>query len=224
MTTIVAGIDVSKATLDVHAGGSDRRFDNHRTGFCALAKWLRRHGVKRVVMEATGRYHRAVHRSLHDRGFEVVVVNPLRTRRFGEALGHLGKTDRIDAKTLAVFGQAFGDLSPTVPNGAFLNRLEDLLITREKHVDMRSSLRQVASEVSDEAAKLSAKTTIAALDKAIVTLEGEIRALIKADPEVAEGYRILISIPGIGPPPAARPPVHGGDVGIPVRPGPEGCP
>ena len=108
MTTIVAGIDVSKATLDVHADGSDRRFDNHRTGFCALAKWLRRREVKRVVMEATGRYHRAVHQSLHAHGFEVVVANPLRTRRFGEALGHLGKTDRIDAKTLAVFGQAFG--------------------------------------------------------------------------------------------------------------------
>ena len=115
MTTIVAGIDVSKAFLDVHADGEDRRFDNGGTGFCALAKWLGRHGVERVVMEATGRFHRAVYQSLHDRGFEVVVVYPLRARRFGEALGHLGKTDRIDARTLAAFGRAFADLDPTAP-------------------------------------------------------------------------------------------------------------
>ena len=35
-------------------------------------------------MEAAGRYHRRVHRCLHYRGFEVVLVNPLRARRFAE--------------------------------------------------------------------------------------------------------------------------------------------
>ena len=198
MTTIVAGIDVSKAFLDVHADGEDRRFDNGGTGFCALAKWLGRHGVKRVVMEATGRFHRAVHQSLHDREFEVVVVNPLRARRFGEALGHLGKTDRIDARTLAAFGRAFADLDPTAPRGAFLSRLEDLLIVREKHVDVRSSLQQVANEVGDETAKLSATATIEVLDGTIKALERAIKALIESDPDHAEAYQVLTSVPGIG--------------------------
>ena len=199
MATIVAGIDVSKAVLDVHAAGDDRIFDNTGTGFRALAKWLGEHEVGRVVMEATGRFHRGVHQSLHDRGFEVVVVNPFRSRRFGEALGHLGKTDRIDARALAAFGQAFADLVATAPRSAFLSRLEDLLITREKLVDARASLQQMEREVDEETAKLCAGTAMAALNGEISVLEGAIEELIESDPDHAEAYRILISVPGIGP-------------------------
>ena len=36
MTTVVAGIDVSKSKLDVHAAGEDRRFANQRGGYRAL--------------------------------------------------------------------------------------------------------------------------------------------------------------------------------------------
>ena len=57
--------------------------------------------VAGVVMEATGRMHRGVHRSLHDRGFAVFVVNPRQSRDFAKALGELAKTDRVDARTLA---------------------------------------------------------------------------------------------------------------------------
>ena len=77
-----------------------------------------------------------------------------------------------------------------------LSRLEDLLITREKHVDMRSSLHQVANEVGDETAKLSATATMEVLDGAIAALEKAIKALIESDPEYAEAYQILTSVPG----------------------------
>ena len=79
-----------------------------------------------------------------------------------------------------------------------LSRLEDLLITREKHVDMRSSLHQVANEVGDETAKLSATATMEVLDGAITALEKAIKELIESDPEYAEAYQILTSVPGIG--------------------------
>ena len=79
-----------------------------------------------------------------------------------------------------------------------LSRLEDLLITREKHVDMRSSLHQVANEVGDEGAKLSATATMEVLDGAITALEKAIKELIESDPEYAEAYQILTSVPGIG--------------------------
>ena len=84
MSRVVSGIDVSKATLDVHAAGRECRFANDATSWRALGKWLWDRKASRVVMEAAGRYHRRVHRCLHDRGFEVVLVNPLRARRFAE--------------------------------------------------------------------------------------------------------------------------------------------
>ncbi len=61
-----------------------------------------------VVGGATGRLHRQPHRSLHDRGYTVHIVNPLRARRFAEALGHVAKSDRIDARVLAAFGEVGG--------------------------------------------------------------------------------------------------------------------
>ena len=79
----------SKAGLDLCATGRTRRLANDATSWRALGAWLRGLEVNRVVMEATGRYHRRVHPCLHDRGFEVVVINPLRARRFAEAPGHL---------------------------------------------------------------------------------------------------------------------------------------
>ena len=81
---------------------------------------------------------------------------------------------------------------------AFLSRLEDLLITREKHVDVRRSLQQVANEVGDETAKLFATATIEVLDGTIKALEREIKALIESDPDHAEAYQVLTSVPGIG--------------------------
>ena len=150
MVKVVAGIDVSKASLDICAAGQTRQFANDATSWRALETWLRGLEVSRVVMEATGRYHRRVHQCLHDRGFEVVLVNPLRARRFAEAMGHLAKTDRVDALMLARLGAVLGDLEPVVPQEAFLNRLEDLLVVRAKHVDARTMLRQVAGEVDGE--------------------------------------------------------------------------
>ncbi len=113
-------------------------------------EWLRSRHVSRVVMEATGRYHRRVHQGLHDRGFEVVLINPLRARRFAEAMGFLAKTDRVDALMLARLGTTLDDLEPVAPQNAFLNRLEDLLVVRDKHVDAHTMLKLVAGEVDGE--------------------------------------------------------------------------
>ena len=196
MSSVVAGIDVSKATLDVHAAGQERRFANDGTSWRALGKWLRRLKVSRVVMEATGRHHRRVHQGLHDRGFEVVLVNPLRARRFAEGAGHLAKTDRVDARMLAKLGAALDDLEPVAPREAFLNRLEDLLVVRAKHVDARTMLTQVAYEVDEGEA--IARATVAHLDEQIARLETAIEEVIAGDAEQAERFRILTSIPGVG--------------------------
>ena len=104
--TVVAGIDVGKAKLDAHilADGVERQFDNTKTGRRALRNWLLKHDVTRAVLEPTGRYHRNLHQCLADAGLETVLVNPLRSRRFAEAIGRLAKNDRVDAAMLARFG------------------------------------------------------------------------------------------------------------------------
>ena len=216
---VVAGIDVSKDKLHAHvlaegsllledgaideadaigrATGEDREFSNDRQGFRSLRTWLRKRGVQRVVLEPTGRFHRRVHQSLFDAGFKVLLVNPLRSRRFAEAKGDLAKTDRVDAAMLAAYGRAFPDLAPSEPKDAFYERLESLLVARERLVDTRASMRQTGRELDEREESL----LVAHADRMtedIEDLETSIRAYILADPDMAPRYRILLSIPGIG--------------------------
>ncbi len=77
-----------------------------------------------------------------------------------------------------------------------LNRLGDLLVVRTKHVDARSMLKQVAREV--EEGEAIARATVAHLDEQIARLEATIAEVIAADPEQAERFGILTSIPSVG--------------------------
>src|SRR5919201_6748539 len=78
--TVYVGVDVCKAWLDVylHPVGRQLRVANTREGLKRLKRALADHQVARIVMEATGKYHREAHRSLHASGFIVAIVNPLR--------------------------------------------------------------------------------------------------------------------------------------------------
>ena len=203
MSKLVAGIDVSKDNLDIHLDGEDRRLPNNRDGFRAIAKWFGRKGLVRVILEATGRYHRALLQSLHAKGFAVTVVNPRQSRDFAKASGRLAKTDRVDARMLAAFGAAFPDMAPAEPRGRFLDDLGDMLVAREHLVDQRAQDRQILSELGDPVSRSRLPRLVAWIDKAIATYDREIEKLIAGDSAHAESYRILMSIPGIGPVTAA---------------------
>ena len=203
MSNVVAGIDVSKNQLYVHVAGENRQFANQRTDYRALSAWLEAHRATRVVLEATGRYHRAVHQSLHARGIEVVLANPLRTRRFAEALGLLAKADTIDAAALAAYGTAFLDLPATPPRSTFLEQLADLLVLREQHRDAQMSLRQAAAEVQDPDLREEARHSVGQLARQVDSFDQKVRALIASEPDTNRRYRILVSIPGVGPVSAA---------------------
>lgn len=104
VTSVVVGIDVAKAYVDVAVRGAKLdapRFDNEAEGHSALAAALRSLGVALVVMEATGGYEAALACALQAAGLPVAVVNPKQARDFAKAMGRLAKTDRIDAGMLA---------------------------------------------------------------------------------------------------------------------------
>ncbi len=203
MSKLVAGIDVSKDNLDIHLDGEDRRLPNNRDGFRAIARWFRDRRPDRVILEATGRYHRALLQSLHAKGFAVCVAGPRQSRDFAKASGKLAKTDRVDARMLAAFGAAFADLPLTQPRGSLLDHLGDMLVAREMLVDQRAQLRTTFSELGDPVSRRRLPRIIAMHDREIGHYDKAIRELISGDSAHAESYRILTSIPGIGPVTAA---------------------
>jgi len=124
---VYVGIDVCKERLDVYLHPLGERFyvANDAGGWRCLLRRLKEHEIKRVVMEPTSKYHRAAHRHLHAAGIPVALVNPRRARWFAQAAGQLAKTDRIDARILALAGERLG-LGEVAPPSAQEEVLEEL--------------------------------------------------------------------------------------------------
>jgi len=102
-TTICAGIDTGKQKLDVALDGSSEplQIDNTPEGYKVLSDWLRRHRVKRIGIEASGGYERAVVAELRRRRFVVVIFQPAQVRAYAKFHLQRAKNDKIDAALIA---------------------------------------------------------------------------------------------------------------------------
>ena len=127
------GVDVSKDKLDVHLLERDLSLSvpNQDPAIAALITRLARYRLERIVVEATGRLEHAFVSAAIARGLPVVVVAPLKVRRFAEAAGQLAKTDAIDARLIARFAAALNP--PARPNvDANSQILKDLVVRRDR--------------------------------------------------------------------------------------------
>ena len=204
MAPVYAGIDVCKEWLDVDvpARAARLRVSNDRYGRRRLNRELAKFAVRQVVMEATGKYHRAAQRSLHAAGFAVALVDPLRARLFAKACGYLAKTDRIDARLLALMGEALEPTALPPPSEALLE-LQELVNARTAATPERTALtnRRGAAQTGFLKAELGRR--LAAIKSHLERLDAEIERRIQAEPALARRYVILMSIPGVGPVTAA---------------------
>lgn len=204
MLAVYAGIDVCKEWLDVyvHPAGQSFRVTNDGCGLRRLKRQLESLAVKRAVMEATSKYHRAAQRSLHEAGLYVAVVNPLRARLFAEACGQLAKTDKIDARLLALMGVAL-DPAETAPASLTIEVLQEMVGARSAASAERTALINRLATLKSPFLRAELNRRLKALHNHIVRLEAETGRLISADPLLARRYTILMSVPGIGPATAA---------------------
>jgi transposase len=198
---VYAGMDVSKDWLDVYVypGGQSWRVENSLVGLRRLQRYFDELGLRpdRIVLEATGKYHREAFRTLSAWGYGVVVVNPLRARLFAEACGVLAKTDRIDARLLALMGHSLAP-QPNQPAPLLLEQLQELVnayaAARAEAVALGNRLDQVTIPFLKNELKRR-RTSLAGYVK---RLQAKIEQLIKDDPGLATRYAILVSIPSIG--------------------------
>jgi transposase len=101
--TLTAGIDTSKAKLDiaVHEQGQCWQVANTPQGWRRLAADLLKAGVMRVGIEATGGYERGVVGHLRAAGFTVLILQPIQVRAFARVHRRRAKNDALDAKLIA---------------------------------------------------------------------------------------------------------------------------
>lgn len=200
MAAVYVGIDVSKGRLDVyfHPLGDRLAVANDAGGRRHLVRRLRLLGPVRVVMEATSKYHRAVHRRLDSARIPAAVVNPLRARLFAEACGQLGKTDSIDARMLALMAEQLAP-EPTAPPSRAAEALQELVRARAAAVAEKTAVGQRHNVAGTAFLRRELARAIASLERHIARLEAEVERIIAADPDLARRQALLRSIPGIGP-------------------------
>jgi len=195
----VAGLDVSKARLDLHLwpDGSDASFENTPAGIAKLLKRLGKQPVRGVVIEATGRYERRAALALMDAGFEVAVVNPRQPRDFAKATGQLAKTDAIDARILAQFGAVIG---PRVSEKPSKNQviLDELVARRRQLVEMITMENNRMEHALHKPIAQAIQRMVKTLQKQLDAVEQQILELIDRDDDWRDRFTLLKSVPGVG--------------------------
>ncbi len=198
MTQSTIGVDISKETLDVHRHpeGKHRQFTNNPQGFRCLVKWLGKEPVSRIVFEATGPYHRAFERALSRADLPLAKINPLHAKRFGQALGQLAKTDKMDAALLARFGVAIEPRTrPAVPQ--ILCNLKDMHVARIALIKDRTAAKNRQKNLCVTILKRQVEQRLKQIEEHLAQIEKAIMDIIKNDPTLAARFTILTSIPGV---------------------------
>jgi len=198
------GIDVSKARLDVAVVPSERAWQvsNDALGHAELVKQLQELHPERVILEASGGFEVCVVAALVAAALPAVVVNPRQVRDFAKASGQLAKTDRLDARVLAQFGQVFKPELRPLPD-ATTRLLSALLIRRRQIQDMltaeRNRLLTAAVQNAPEPLRDQLGAHIEWLSKQLQQLDRELHAQLRSSPVWRAKENLLRSIKGVGP-------------------------
>jgi transposase len=197
--TSFVGIDVSKASLDVHRLPEDRRqrVSNDKPGIQELLGTLPAAGSCLIVVEATGVYHRRLVTDLVDAGHQVAVVNPRQARDFAHGLGIVAKTDPIDARCLAHFAKLVQPRA-VAQNSQKQAELQELVTRRRQLVDLRRIELNHKESASSKIVRKNVQRMVDLLRKQIAQLDKEILRLIEEDDDWNQKAQLLDSAPGIG--------------------------
>lgn len=194
------GIDASKERLDVAVGGSaqDLSFENTEAGIEALLKHLRGLDPALIVMEATGGYERLCAAILAAAGLVLSVVNPRQVRDFAKSKGILAKTDRLDARVLALFGEAIKPEPRALPD-AQQQLLDELMLRRRQIVAGLVAEKNRLGMAHTAAVKKSLREAIAFYERLLADVDRQVGEHIERSPLWRARDDLLRSFKGVGP-------------------------
>jgi transposase len=201
VTYPIVGIDISSTALDcalLDAGGKFEMLSTNNAKAAAkkLARALSKKKVALVVIESTGGYENIVMAALAAEDIPFARANPRQVRNFANGIGRLAKTDPIDARVLALFGERARPRVTTLPT-AEEARLKALSLRRRQLVDARVAEKNHRTMVFDTDIKASIQRIIEGLSTEIEQIEDLIAELIDASEQMRKRQDLLESIPCI---------------------------
>lgn len=199
VTYPIVGIDISSTTLDgatLDAGGKFEATscDNTKAAAKKLAKAFAKKKVALVVIESTGGYETVLMAALAAEGVPFARVNPRQVRDFAKGIGRLAKTDPIDARVLALFGERARPRVTTLPSKEEAI-LKALSLRRRQLIDTRVAEKNRCTQIVEKTIKASLGRVIETLNDEIEIIEDAIADLIAACENMRERQALLESIP-----------------------------
>jgi transposase len=200
VTQTFIGIDVSKRLLEVavHESNYHFRCANQERDFGQLIAEAVALQPERIVLEATGGLEIPVTAALHAAGLPVVVVNPRQVRNFAKAVGHLAKTDRLDAGVLAHFAAAIKPPLRPIKSSADLE-LDALLARRCQLVEMLAAEKNRRGAAPTSTVRQEVAAHIEWLEQRIAVIDSQLKAQLQSSSVWRVKDDLLQSVPGIGP-------------------------
>lgn len=196
------GIDVSKdsfvAAYPSKSGYTTKTFNNTTSGVRQFINSLP--PDCHCVMEATGNYSMLLLYLLQQTNILVSMENPQKIKHFARAMLSTTKTDEIDAKLIAMYGEKMEPTPYKIPS-------ESIILLKQKRTVLRQLKKQLTMMINlqhslsvlpkqDPTAKVATEQTIKFLRKQISKLEDEITHL--SNKEFKRQMELLTSIKGIG--------------------------
>lgn len=195
----VLGIDVSGGFLDccVHPAGRFRRVANTPAGIADLLGWIGELDAF-VVLEATAPFDQPLLRALERARARFHRANLGRVRDFARAAGLLAKTDRVDARRLALYGASL-PLRQTPVSAPERLALRAFCALRDQLVEMRKGERTRLKACEPGAVRDSLLALILVLDEQIRQIDLHLARLIEETPDLARRHELLRAASGVGP-------------------------
>lgn len=176
------GVDMAKQAFVwcVHGVGGVHSAGNDEVGFQGLLSGLEGRRIGLIVIEATGGLERALAGFLLQHGLPVAVVNPRAAREFARSMGHLAKTDAIDALALAHYAHTLAAKADQAgvlfaPAGAQVQALQALVARRVQLMNMRTAEKNRLGGATRVLRK-SIEAVIKTLERELAKMDADIDA------------------------------------------------
>jgi transposase len=195
---VYVGIDVSKARLDIAVEPLERfwQADNNGAGIASLTKRLGGLKPTLIVVESTGGYEANLVEALCSANLPVARVNPGRVRKFAQGMNWLAKTDKIDARLLARFGEKANPRLTQLPSEDE-KRLVALVKRRKQVLDMLVA-EQNRLEHANSDVLVYIQDSLSMLQSQLDELEDAIQSHINQTPDLKNKRDLLTTAPGVG--------------------------
>jgi transposase len=194
------GVDVSKDFLDIyiHPSGESYRISNTKKEIGKLFKKLKTYNIEQIVCESSGGYEFLLLEIARKNSSKVWQVEPKRIRAFIVSEGIKAKTDKIDARMIALFASKKEPAYSPIEQSKEEAELKALSMRRADLQQIIVMEKNRLKHPQQEYSKESISKHIDFMELEVEEIDKKAEQIITSNKTLNTNKVILESIPGVG--------------------------